>query len=57
MKKWEIVAPGDANLRMVTAPKAMAHLRRGAFGKVVVQVRDSELLPHEAVSSWTGLRE
>lgn len=51
IKKWEIVALGDANLSMVTAPKAMAHLRQGAFGKVVVQVRDSELLLHEAVSS------
>src|SRR5215813_11621310 len=31
----------DARYRFAELPKAMVHLRRGAFGKVVVQVRDS----------------
>jgi NADPH:quinone reductase-like Zn-dependent oxidoreductase len=31
----------DARYRFAELPKAMAHLRRGAFGKVVVHVRDS----------------
>jgi NADPH:quinone reductase-like Zn-dependent oxidoreductase len=31
----------DARYSFAELPKAMAHLRRGAFGKVVVHVRDS----------------
>jgi NADPH:quinone reductase-like Zn-dependent oxidoreductase len=30
----------DARYSFAELPKAMAHLRRGAFGKVVVQVQD-----------------
>ncbi len=32
----------DSRYSFAELPKAMTHLRRGAFGKVVVQVRDSE---------------
>jgi NADPH:quinone reductase-like Zn-dependent oxidoreductase len=35
----------DARYSFAELPKAMAHLRRGAFGKVVVQVRESGAAP------------